>query len=147
MEDRFFTPSCMFGAKTFKVIDNRLYNYRQRKTGSNHSMPSPNLYDSVKLLMETQKQMLLDKGLFEKYQSKYEIACLNYLSLYVQRNLLIKTDFKTKMLYSKYVVNDLELKIYVKKHKKELKYKKGFAIKVSYFFRSPFLLAFFSLFN
>ena len=146
MEDRFFTPSCMFGAKTFKVINNKLYNYRQRKTGSNHSMPSPHLYESIKLLMKTQKQMLIDKGFYDKYESKYEVACLNYLSLYIQRNLLIKTDFKTKMLYSKYVVNDLKLKTYVRKHKKELKHKKGFAIKISYFFNSPFLLSLFSLF-
>lgn len=145
MEDRFFTPSCMFSATSFKFIGSKLYFYRQRESGSNHSLASPNLYNAIKLLMNTQKQMLIDKKIYNVFEYQYESACLNYLSLYIERNLLIKESFKTRLHYSKLVVKDKDFKVFVKKHKSELKHKKGLAIKISYFFNSATLLSFFSL--
>ena len=141
MEDRFFTPSCMFSAKSFVFIPDHLYYYRQRKTGSNHSMPSPNLYNAIKTLIQTQKKMLLDKDIFQIYQKQYELACLNYMSLYIDRNLLIKEPFSTRLEYSKLIIKDHVLANLVKKHKKELKNKKGLAIRISYFLKSSTILA------
>lgn len=141
MEDRFFTPSCMFTAKTFMFIADKLYYYRQRKSGSNHSMASPKLLDAIRLLINTQKSMLEDKGIFKLLQNEFESACLNYMGLYIERNLLIRQKFKQRLKYSRELINDKYFKLLVKKHKKELKHKKGFAIRISYFFRSPFVLS------
>lgn len=141
MEDRFFTPSCMFTASTFKYIEDELYNYRQRSSGSNHSMASPKLYGAIKLLMKTQKQMFVDKNIYSQYQTNYELACLNYISLYVDRNLTIKQDFKTRYKYCSQIITDKEFKKLVLKYKKYLKYKKGFALKLCYSLNSSFLLS------
>lgn len=145
MEDRFFTPSCMFDAKSFKFIDDKLYFYRHRE-GSNHSMSSPHLYDAIKLLIRTQKQMLLDKGLLDDYISEFEEACLDYVSLFVQRNILKNNKFKQRMLFSKQIVSDKAICLIVANNKKKLKRRLGFAIRILVFTRSALLFVLFTYF-
>lgn len=140
-EDRFITPSCMFGAKSFYYLNEPLYYYVNRE-GSNHSMPSPKLQDALELLYNIQYQMLNDYGLYDKYGVLLERANLNYLRLLLSRNFAGKGDKKMRKELAKRVLQSKEYNYCVKKHKKDLVDKAGLAVKLSFTVKSPSLFVF-----
>ncbi len=85
IEDRFITPACLFSAKSFYYLNEPLYYYVARP-GSNWRHSSTDLQDAFELLTATQKQMLKDKGLFEKYGNLVDRANLHYLQVMIIRN-------------------------------------------------------------
>lgn len=140
-EDRFITPSCMFGAKSFYYLNEPLYYYVNRE-GSNHSMPSPKLQDALELLYNVQCQMLKDYGLYDKYGVLLERANLNYLRLLLSRNFAGKGDKKLRKELAKRVLQSKEYKYCVKKHKKDLVDKAGLAVKLAFTLKNPSLFVF-----
>lgn len=137
-EDRFITPSCTFGAKSFYYLNEPLYYYVDRK-GSNHSMPSPKLQDALELLYNIQNQMLKDYGLYDNYGVLVERANLNYLRLLLSRNFAGKGDKKLRKELAKRVLQSKSFNYCVKKHKKDLKGKAGLAVKIAFAFKCPSL--------
>ena len=137
-EDRFITPSCVFGANSFYYLDEPLYYYVDRK-GSNHSMPSPKLQDALELLYSIQNQMLKDCGKNERYGQLVERANLNYLRLLLMRNFSGKGDKKLRKSLAKRVLKSKDYRYCVKKHKKDLVGKAGFAVKLAFALKSPTL--------
>ena len=103
-EDRFIVPACLLTAKTFAYIPEPLYVYRMRKS-ANSKTGSPNLPGALKLLVETQTQMLKDKGLFERYERALEVARLNYLKLLIERNIFNVKDKKARKANAKLILS------------------------------------------
>lgn len=142
-EDRFFTVAAVFYANSFYYLNKTLYHVRINEIGkSNSSRTAEKLYDAIKTLASVQKEILNDTGLFDHYKTKYDLACLNHLSLFIDRNIIYPTaPLKIKKNYAKQIIKDNFYKKLVKAYKKELIGKKGFLIKMSYFFNSPLLMA------
>ncbi len=139
-EDRFITPSCVFSAKSFYYLNEPLYYYVQRE-GSNHSMPSVILQDVMEMLYGIQRQMLKDKGLYERYGYLVERANLNYLRLMIMRNFAGKGDFKVRVPLAKRVLQSKEYNELVKKYSADMTGKLGVAVKVLFKLKDPALFA------
>ena len=135
-EDRFITPSCVFGAKSFYYLNEPLYYYVYRK-GSNHSMPSVKLQDTMEMLYDIQKQMIEDYGLTKKYGELVERANLNYLRQMIVRNFAGEGDKKIRQQLAKRIFSNKEYARLVKKHKKDLTDRLGFAVKILFALKSP----------
>lgn|GEM_PF-415557 len=139
-EDRYIVPACMFNAKSLYYIPKPYYYYVQRKV-SNHSLPSTELYSTLKEIERIQKQMLIDSNQFEMYKSFFERARLNYLRINVNRNLLIDSSLVSKYKVCKELVCDKSYQESVIKYNSDLTGKLGKMIMVSYKLRSPMILA------
>lgn len=139
-EDRFIVPSCIFSSKSISIIDDKLYYYRHAEN-TVHTRSRKDLFDILKNLKSVQKEMLVENNVFDEYKNKYEIAQLNYLSLFVDRNIITHGSFKEKMYYAKQIINDKEYQELIKAHKKDMNGKKGKLLKLCYFFKSPLLLS------
>lgn len=135
-EDRFITPSCVFAAKSFYYLDEPLYYYVLRE-GSNHSKSSVNLQDAMELLYMTQKRMLSDYGLTERYGDLVDKANLNYLRLMVMRNFSGSGDFKTRVYLAKRILNNPDYAYCIKKYKDDLVGKMGAALKILFKIKNP----------
>lgn len=138
-EDRFIVPACIFSSKSIYILNQNLYYYR-RGIETSCSKTRDDLYFIIKKLAKKQKEMLIENNVYKKYKNAYEIAQLNYLSLFIDRNIILHNSFKNKLRYSKQIINDTDYVNLVKKHKKNLVNKKGLVIKVSFLFKSPLLL-------
>ena len=86
-EDRYIVPAALLTAKSFSYIPEPLYIYRMRK-GANSKSPSLELSASLEKLFFIQGEMLRDKGLYERYKKRLEIAKLDYMKLVFERNLV-----------------------------------------------------------
>jgi len=139
-EDRYIVPACMFSANSFYYLSEPLYYYVQRSV-SNHSLPSPKLYSTLKHLEKTQKKMLNDYSIYDKYEQNFERAKLNYLRLNIVRNLLINSSLKNKLTISRELLNDNEYRELVMKYKRDLSGKMGKVIRLSFLFNSSLILA------
>ena len=140
-EDRFITPACMFSASSFYYIDEPLYYYVFRE-GSNHSKASEKLQDTMELLYSTQKQMLKDKGMYEKYGEFVERANLNYLRLMILRNFSGPGD---KTIRKKMATRILTSKLYarcVREYGKDLYGKLGLVVRILFRIKSSSLFVF-----
>lgn len=128
-EDRFITPSCVFGAKSFYYLPEPLYYYVFRK-GSNHSMPSMKLQDTMEMLYGIQKQMIAEHNQADKYGELVERANLDYLRQMIMRNFAGKGDKTVRLQLAKRILqSDLYAGV-VKKYKRDLTGKLGLALRV-----------------
>lgn len=141
-EDRFFTTACFLYANSFYYLNKTLYHVRSNLAGqSNSTRAAKDLYKAIKILAVEQKSMLLDLGIFDLYKKYYEAASLNFMGLFITRNILLsRTTFKEKYHYAKQIIFDNDYRTLVKNHKKELTGKKGKSIKLSFSLKSPLLL-------
>lgn len=145
-EDRFIVPACIFASKSIYITNDVLYCYRQLPYSSK-SKARPELFDILKLLEKRQKEMLIRYNLFDQYKGRYELACLNYLSLYINRNIVSQKKFKDKYRYSKLFIKNKDIISNIKMHKKELDGNTGKALKLISKIKSPLLFALLSFFK
>lgn len=140
-EDRYITPACMFTAKKFIYIDKNYYYYRQRNN-SNHSMFKEELLSEIKKMSEIQKKMLIEKNIFKKYKKNWEEANIDYIRLFIRRNIM-KKNFSIALKFSKELLSDFDYSTLIKKYKFKLLHggKLDIIIYISSAFRFPFLLA------
>ena len=102
-EDRFIVPACLLTAKTFSYIPQALYVYRMRKT-ANSKTGNPKLFDAINLLVQTQTEMLKEKGIYDCYKKDLDIAQLNYLKLLFERNIFNVKDRKERKRNAKAIL-------------------------------------------
>lgn len=135
-EDRFITPACIFSAKSFYYLDEPLYYYVQRE-GSNHSKASEKLQDAMELLYNTQKKVLEDYELKEKYESLVERANLNYLRLMLERNFAGIGEKNIRIKLAERILNSKEYRDCIEKYKCDLKGKLGYILRILFKINSP----------
>ncbi len=131
VEDRFIVPACMFSATKFVYIDKPLYYYRHRYN-SNHSMPSKHLYETLKMLYNIQKKMLINKGLYEEYKEYLERANIDYIRMLFQRNMGIKGNLSSKYKTIKQILSDKDYRLVVLKNRHILTTKLGYFLRASF---------------
>ncbi len=144
IEDRFITPACLFSAKTFYYLNEPLYYYVARP-GSNWRHSSTDLQDAFELLTAMQKQMLKDKGLFEKYGELVDRANLHYLKVMISRNFSGAKSIKNRksiLERQKLAKRILKSQYYhscVQTFKNDLTGKAGLIVKTLFKIKSPLL--------
>lgn len=141
MEDRFIVSSVLLSTRTFATVDKPLYHWRAVNNSSSRK-PRLELYDIAELLFETQKQMLEDKGLYDKYKKNLELSRLDYLRMIAVRNIARKNglSFWKKVQISKQMLNDSNYSNTVLNNKKYCIGKFGKFIFLAYKIKSAFLL-------
>ena len=138
-EDRFITPGCMFGAKSFYYLDEPHYYYINNRPGANHSMPYEKLHDALESLHEMQVQMIKDNGKAERYLESVERANLNYLRLMIMRNFAGKGAFSLRRRLAKRVLKSELYAAAVRNYSQDLTGKLGVAVKWLFRIKSPTL--------
>jgi len=140
LEDRFIVPACIFSSSKIYILNKCLYFYRQG-INTSHSKARVELYDILKKLGKRQKEMLIENSLYSQYKTQYEIAQLNYISLFVDRNIIHHGSFKDKLFYSRQIISDNEYRNLIIKYKSELNGKKGILLKFCYYLKIPLFLS------
>lgn len=141
MEDRFIVSSVLLSAHTFATVDKPLYHWRTVNNSSSRK-PRLELYDIAELLYKTQKQMLEDKGLYDKYKKNLELSRLDYLHMIAVRNIARKNglSLRQKLQISKKMLNDSNYSNTVLNNKKYCVGKFGKFIFLAYKIKSAILL-------
>ena len=116
------------------------------RDGSNSGMYKKELMNEIKRMYFVQKQMLKDKGLFEDYKENWEYVFLDYIRVYIGRNILKVKGFKTRLESAKKLFNDEITLERLKKYGKKLTGKLGKCVWVSYNLKMPILLVICSYF-
>lgn len=141
MEDRFIVSSAMLSTSTFATINEPLYHCRLVNNSSSKK-PRPELFDIAELLYSTQEKMLIDKGLYEKYQHKLETTRLDYLKMIVIRNIARKNgySFTQKKAIAKKMLTNANYSNAVLANKEQCTGKFGKFIYLAYRHKNPILL-------
>jgi len=144
-EDRFIVPAALLSSNSFAYIPEPLYFYRMRK-GANSKTGSMELLNWVEILCGIQKEMLSDKKRDDLF-TRLDIAILDYIKVMIERNIRYCNDSTIRIESAKRIINSNEYSKLVKRYPKELVGKMGLCIKLSYWFKSPHLLLFFTQAN
>ena len=139
-EDRYIVPACLYSADRVCVIDASLFYYRDR-AGSNSGMYKPNLLEEILRMYDVQKRVLEDKGLFEQFGANWELAFLDYIRLYVSRNIVGAKDFNAKLSSCQILLANNVACDRMERFGKRLDGKQGFALRLSFRIKSALLLA------
>lgn len=141
MEDRFIVSSVLLSTNIFATVDKPFYHCRLVKNSSSKK-PRLELYDIAELLYETQKQMLEDKGLYDKCKKNLELSRLDYLRMIAVRNIARKNglSFWKKIQISKQMLNDFNYSNTVLNNKKYCIGKFGKFIYLAYKIKNAILL-------
>lgn len=140
-EDRYITPAAILSAKSIYYTSNGYYNWIMRE-GSNHGMYKEHLLDDIKRVYGVQRQVILDK--YPEFAQNWEEAYLDFIRLYVDRNLIRVKSFLTKVKSAKALLRDDLTKNRLEKYGHLLGSKLGKAVLFSYKIHSPLMLAIFS---
>lgn len=114
-EDLHIVPACMLSAKSFYYIDETLYNYVQIK-GSASSKPAEGIYEGLKDLHKSFKNMLIDNDILEKYTDHLERMQIILIEILLFRNMRKKGFFQKKLEILRKLKNDSEYKEAVQKY-------------------------------
>ena len=142
-EDRYIMPAAILSAESIYYTPSAYYNWIMRE-GSNHVMYKANLLDEIKRVYGTQHQIVMDK--YQELEKKWEEGYLDFVRLYVERNILRVRDFSTKRRSAKVLLEDDLTKKRLGTYGKLMGNKMGKAVKAAYRINSPSLLAIFSFF-
>ena len=147
MEDRFIVSSVLLSTRILATVDKPFYHCRLVKNSSSKK-PRLELYDIAELLYKTQKQMLEDKGLYDKYKKNLELSRLDYLRMIAVRNIARKNglSFWKKVRLSKQMLDDSNYSNTVLNNKKYCIGKFGKFIYWAYKIKSAILLTLVLLF-
>ncbi len=147
MEDRFIVYSVLLSTHTFATVDKPFYHCRIVNNSASRK-PRLEMYDIAELLYETQKRMLEDKGLYDKYKKNLELSRLDYLRMIAVRNIARKNglSFWKKVQISKQMLNDSNYSNAVLNNKKHCIGKFGKFIYLVYKVKSAFLMTLILLF-
>ncbi len=140
-EDRYIMPPVILSANSIYYTSEGFYCWMLRE-GSNHGMYKPKLLEDIQRVYRVQHQVVLDKC--PELEQKWEEAYLDFIRLYVDRNIIRVKDFSIKVKSAKNLFNDELTKKRLDKYGHLLGNKLGKAVKLSYHLHSPALLALFS---
>lgn len=143
-EDRYIVPAAIMSAKSFYYLKEPLYIYTQDRPGCNSKKYKENLISDLNRMYNIQKQVLVDKDLYTKYEENWELLYLDCIRVYVGRNIIGVDGFKKRLDSSKALFSSLYFSPRIKKYGRLFEGKIGIAIRLSYLFRSPSLLTIFS---
>ncbi len=144
VEDRFITPACLFSAKSFYYLDEKLYRYVSH-AGSLSYRSSTDLQDAFELLAAVQKQMLKDKGLYEKYGTMVDRARLHYLRVMILRNfsgtegVWDRKSFLERRKLAKQILRSEYYRSSVRTYRNDLTGSLGTVVKALFKIKSPVL--------
>ncbi len=144
-EDRYIVPACLFSANSFYYIPQKMNFYVIRK-GSNSGMYKKQLLEDIQRMYRIQGQMLEDKGLMEEYKELYEKAYMDYIHLYISRNVVNVKKFADKYDSAKNLLKDELTRQRLNSYGHLLPGKVGACLRMAYKLRCPFILAFGSCF-
>ena len=139
-EDRYITPPCVFTAKSFYYICKPLYYYVHRN-GSNSGMYKPDLMEQIKRIYNIQKQVLVDKGLMDQFGENWEFAFMDYIRIYVTRNIKNANSTRVKMKEAQKLLSEPLVIDCMEKYGKQDRSRMGMAVYAAYKTRLPLLLA------
>lgn len=138
-EDRYITPPCVFSAKKFYYVKKPLYYYEHR-SGSNSGMYKPDLLDQIKRLYYVERDVLVDKNIFDVYQENWEYLFMDYIRQYVSRNIKHVKKFSLRYQSAKQMLSDNIVKERLAKYGKFDNTKLGKIVYISYKTNAPLLL-------
>lgn len=147
MEDRFIVTPVLLSTRVFAIVDKPLYHWRVVNNSASRK-PRIELYDIIELLYETHKQVLIDKGMYDKYKKNLKLSRLDYLRMIAVRNIARKNglSFWKKVQISKQMLNDYNYSNTVLNNKKHCIGKFGKFIYFAYKMKSAFLMTLILLF-
>ena len=137
-EDRYIMPPVLLSASSIYYTSEGFYCWMIRE-GSNHGMYKPQLLDDIKRVYGVQHQVVTDK--YPALEQKWEEAFLDFIRLYVDRNIVRVKDFSTKIRSAKVLLNDDLSKDRLNKYGYLFGNKLGKAVKLAYNMHCPALLA------
>lgn len=140
-EDRYIVPPALLSANSIYYTSKGYYYWIIRE-GSNHGMYKFQLLEDIKRVYDVQHQAVLDKC--PSLETNWELCYLDFIRLYVDRNIIRVKDFSTKRLSAKMLLNDNLTIQRLSKYKHLLRNKLGMAVKAAYYLHCPTLLALFS---
>lgn len=143
-EDRYIVPAAILSAKSVYYTDEAYYCWMIRE-GSNHGMYKENLLADIKRVYNVQKYVVADKC--PSLQQQWEEDYLDFIRLYVDRNIIRVKQFGTKYKSAKRLLNDDLTRERLNKYGHLMRAKLGKVVMLSYKMHNPLLLAFASYFT
>ena len=137
-EDRYIVPAALLTATSIYYTDEAFYCWMLRE-GSNHGMYKERLIEDIKRVYEVQHQVVLDKA--PALLPQWEEAYLDYIRLYVERNIIRVNKLSVKHKSAKNLFNDDLTQSRLNKYGYLMGNKLGHAVRISYRLRCPLLLA------
>lgn len=137
-EDRYITPAAILSAQSIYYTPKGYYYWMLRKN-SNHGMYKEHLLDDIKRVYNVQHQIVCDKQL--SLEQIWEEAYLDFIRLYVDRNIIKVGSLFTKIRSAKELLNDKLTRARLDKYGHLFGNKLGKAVMISYKLNSPTLLA------
>ncbi len=95
-EDRFIVSTYFFSCRSFAYIPTPLYYWRKQKVSSSRKART-DLCDIIEILYNTQKQMLQDRKIYDKYKEELEVGKIDLIRSVVERNLCAKIPYEDKL--------------------------------------------------
>ncbi len=141
-EDRYIMPAAILSANSIYYTSEAFYNWILRE-GSNHSMYKEHLLEDIKRVYNVQLQIVNDK--YPELYPKWEEAYLDFIRLYVFRNIIKIKNFRTKLKSTKVLLNDNLTQNRLDKYGHLMKSKMGKAIMAAYKLKCPIILSILSL--
>ena len=137
-EDRYIIPAAILSASSIYYTDQAFYCWMLRE-GSNHGMYKEQLMDDIKRVYEVQHQVVLDKN--PALTPKWEEAFLDFIRLYVDRNIIRVKDLKKKHISAQKLLSDELTVERLNKYGHIMNNKLGKAVMLSFRLRCPLILA------
>lgn len=137
-EDRYIMPPALLSANSIYYTSKGFYCWMIRE-GSNHGMYKSQLLDDIKRVYFVQQSVIHDK--YPALEPKWEEGFLDFIRLYVDRNIIRVKDFATKVKSAKVLLNDDLTKDRLNKYGHLFGNKLGRTVNLAYLLRFPILLA------
>lgn len=141
-EDRYIMPAAILSARSIYYTSDAYYNWIMRE-GSNHGLYKTSLLDDIKRVYNVQHQVVQDK--YPALEEKWEEAYMDFIRLYVFRNIIRVKDIQTKIKSAKVLLSDELTRTRLDKYGNLDKSKMFSVIMWAYRLKCPALLALFSV--
>lgn len=141
-EDRYIMPAAILSAQSVYYTSDAYYNWMMRE-GSNHSMYKASLLDDIKRVYNVQHQVVQDK--YPALEEKWEEAYMDFIRLYVFRNIIRVKDIKTKIESAQVLFSDDLTRTRLDKYGSRIRSKMFTVIRLAYHLKCPAILALFSI--
>lgn len=140
LEDRYIVPACLLSANSLYYLNKDLY-FNSSRPGSNSGMYKQNLLEEIDRVYMVQYQVLSDKGLLDSLLPLWEKAYLDYMRIYLHRNLIGVKGFQRKYESAKRLISSNLAKDRIKAYGEDDQSKIGAVLRIAFGLNSPFLLA------
>jgi len=137
-EDRYIVPATILSTKSIYYTASGYYCWILRE-GSNRGMYKDKLLDDIKRVYDVQQQVVSDK--YPSLEEKWEELFLDFIRLYVDRNLIRVKNLYTKIKSAKVLLNDPLAKERIDKYGDLMTDKLLRTVKLSHRLHCPLILA------